>query len=83
MSADSLVRDASGLVVASALAATLLVVWLSIVVSLWTRATRPAALLAALVVPAPLLAWRAGLHKRAIVMVVAFVLYVGVRVFVG
>lgn len=80
---DGLVRDASGLVLASAVAATLLMVWLSIVASLWNRATKPTALLAALVVPAPFLAWRAGFRKRAIVMVAAFVVYVAARLFIG
>jgi len=71
--------------VMSACAAALLVVWLSIVLGLFREARRHAASsraawFALLVLPAPVLAWRAGLRKRAIAMVALAVVYVILRV---
>lgn len=72
--------DAASLALASACAAALLVVWLSIVASLRKRASGRAALLSLLVLPAPPLAWRAGLRARAIAMPVLAIAYAVIRI---
>lgn len=77
---SALVFDGASLVLASACAAALLVVWLSIVASLRTRASGRAALLSMLVLPAPPLAWRAGLRIRAIAMPTLAVAYALIRI---
>jgi len=61
-------RDGGALVLLAALTTGFLMVWLSTVLALKRQATRDA-LLALLVIPAPPLAWRAGMHKRAIALV--------------
>lgn len=72
--------DATSLALASACAAALLVVWLSIVVSLRKRVSGRAALLSLLVLPAPPLAWRAGLRTRAIAMPALALAYAVIRI---
>lgn len=77
---QSLVFNAAAVALLSACAAALFVVWLSIVAGLRRRASVRDAALAALVLPAAPLAWRAGLRARAIAMLVLAVLYVVLRI---
>lgn len=82
MNVASLAKDGVPLFVASLSLTVAIVVWLSLVIAL-RRVSWKYVLLALLVAPAPVLAWRAGFKKRAVALGVAIVLYVIVRVVFG
>lgn len=77
---ESIAFNAAAVALLSACAAALVVVWLSIVAGLRRHASARAAAFAVLVLPAPPLAWRAGLRARAVAMVALAVIYVVMRI---
>lgn len=82
MSTSSLLRDGIPLVLASSASAAAVVTWLSLLFAL-RRTTWRAVALAAFVVPAPLVAWRAGFRKRAVALAVLIATYALVRILFG